>query len=69
MLKTYFLSSLNLPMENKGKEIGADLKAQADILFTNLNEGIEKIKSQIDSISHSIDELQNKLNISVPKNE
>jgi len=50
------------------KEIGADLKTQADILFTNLNDGIEKIKSQIDSITRSIDELQGKLSSSVLKN-
>jgi hypothetical protein len=51
------------------QDISNDLRVQADTLFSNLNESIEKIKSQIDSINKNIDDLHGKLTASIAKNE
>lgn len=46
---------------NKSQDLGNELKQQADALFANLNDSIEKIKSQIAAISDNIRDLETKL--------
>lgn len=46
---------------NKNQDLGSELKLQADALFANLNDSIEKIKSQIAAISDNIKDLETKL--------
>lgn len=50
-----------LPMQTNKQEFGDELKMQADVLFANLNDHIEKIKAQIAAISDNIKSLENKL--------
>lgn len=47
-------------MQNK-QDLGNELKMQADALFANLNDSIEKIKAQIATISNNIKDLEVKL--------
>lgn len=54
---------------SSNQDISNELRMQADVLFSNLNESIEKIKSQIESINKNIDDLHNKLKVSISKNE
>lgn len=54
---------------SKEENVENKIRTQADKLFKNLNEGIEKIMAQINDISNTIEGLYNTVNSSATENK
>lgn len=54
-------------MNNKQKDIGVNLRNHAEEMFGNLTKSIDDIKTQIELMSKTVDELQEKLNTATSK--